>query len=238
MAGTAIACPTLVPLKPIATEIANINLRMTSHRSFVFARTNACFIRTFRDRLIPEQRQAAIGCVLSQQSEQREAERLRPSPDALTLRKENPYATALLSAAVILYAFALSISAAEARPIHKQGRHDLAVASQCLREFGKGVHAPAQKNAPRATPESQTIGNPVIRREASIGATRRYCWPNRTAGRIIIACDLAKRMKGFIADVVARGFRGRGALRLAQPFARGALAAFHRRSAAKCDSMT
>lgn len=139
MAGTAIACPTLVPLKPIATEIANINLRMTSHRSFVFARTNACFIRTFRDRLIPEQRQAAIGCVLSQQSEQREAERLRPSPDALTLRKENPYATALLSAAVILYAFALSISAAEARPIHKQGRHDLAVASQCLREFGKGV---------------------------------------------------------------------------------------------------
>ena len=52
-------------------------------------------------------------------------------------------------------------------------------------------------------------GNPISRREAGAGARRGLCRRGTAAGDILVACDVADRMAGFIADVVARGFKGR-----------------------------
>jgi hypothetical protein len=48
-----------------------------------------------------------------------------------------------------------------------------------------------------------------VRHETQIASVRGYCTEATAAGPITIDCALAPRMKGFIADVVARGFQGR-----------------------------
>jgi hypothetical protein len=116
-----------------------------------------------------------------------------------------------ISAAVIACAFvALSISAAEARTVHQQPHAPVRLA--CKPIFDNSGHvrcAEAETRPVRSAALLDANGNRVDRREASIGAARGYCQPVTAAGRIIIACDLVDRMKGFIGDVVARGFRGR-----------------------------
>jgi hypothetical protein len=48
----------------------------------------------------------------------------------------------------------------------------------------------------------------VVSAFAARSAEAGYCRVDTAAGPITIACDLSAKMQGFIADVVARGFKG------------------------------
>jgi len=111
--------------------------------------------------------------------------------------------------AVVVCAFALTVSAAEAKQRHKQVRHDSQAAVQCApNNSGHFDCGQAPARVTRRAPALDSNGN-AGRHETALGAKRGYCHVDTAAGPIVIACRLADKMKGFIADVVARGFKGR-----------------------------
>lgn len=119
--------------------------------------------------------------------------------------------TRFIAAVAMACAFlALAIPSADAKP--RKARIAHAVAVQCFstapgREACPNAAAPVAGR--RAAHMTDANGNAVTRHEAAAGARRGLCTAETAAGRIMIACDLESRMRGFIADVVARGFRGR-----------------------------
>ncbi|MBI1202595.1 MAG: hypothetical protein GC182_08805 [Rhodopseudomonas sp.] len=84
------------------------------------------------------------------------------------------------------------------------------VAQRCAAsKIGQRHCRRAARRAQRSPIAPDPNGNPMRRSESVIAVERGYCHPNTAAGPIFIDCALAPQMKGFIRDVVARGFRGR-----------------------------
>jgi hypothetical protein len=70
-----------------------------------------------------------------------------------------------------------------------------------------GTLPPAQRANHRAGPR-HALHRAMRDRHSPGGGSCPYSWVRTAAGWVCIADDVAERMKGFIADVVARGFRG------------------------------
>jgi hypothetical protein len=110
-----------------------------------------------------------------------------------------------IGAALIM--LACMVSAAEASPRHRPTRHDSAVASQCVETNSGRTICRVWEG--RSTGHLRVTAGHSREAAAERAAGSQYCHIRTAAGDITIACWLAPKMEGFIADVVARGFKGR-----------------------------
>ncbi|MBI1202523.1 MAG: hypothetical protein GC182_08435 [Rhodopseudomonas sp.] len=111
-----------------------------------------------------------------------------------------------------MLACALALAGTAANAHSKRAHAGAADLIYCAKDQSYRVACPGLSGAVeghRASRRRDGAGNPIAAREAAVAVARGYCRTDTAAGPIVIACGLRRQMVGFIADVVARGFKGR-----------------------------